>query len=99
MQRKGCTEEEKFSNFFLLKKDTKEKGLWLNELERKNKKQEGHSQDKNHQLGLFLKLYGNFRSAQNDHRQSQTKKLEQQTHAIQRAHRCVKKLEFGIKYR
>ncbi len=31
-------------------KDTEEKGLWLNYLERKNKKQQGYREDKNHQL-------------------------------------------------
>lgn len=81
---------------FPSKKDTKEEGLWLNELKRKNKKQERYSEDKNHQLRLFLKLYGNFRSAQDNHGQAQTKKLEQQTHAIQRTHGGVKNLELGI---
>jgi hypothetical protein len=42
---------EKFFNFlFSLLKDTKELRLWLNELKRKNKKQEGYCEDKNHQL-------------------------------------------------
>jgi hypothetical protein len=85
-----------FQFSFPSKKDTKEEGLWLNELERKNKKQERYCKDKNHQLRLFLKLYGNFRSAQDNHGQAQTKKLEQQTHAIQRTHGGVKKLEFGV---
>jgi hypothetical protein len=31
-------------------KDTKVDRLWLNELERKNKKQESYCEDKNHQL-------------------------------------------------
>ena len=81
---------------FSLLKDTKEKGLWLNELERKNKKQDRYCEDKNHQLRLFLKFYGNFRSAQDYHGQAQTEKLEQQTHAIQRTHGGVKNLEFGV---
>ena len=88
-----------FQFSFPSKKDTKEEGLWLNELERKNKKQERYCEDKNHQLRLFLKLYGNFRSAQDNHGQAQTKKLEQQTHAIQRTHGGVKKLEFGVEQR
>ena len=87
-----------FQFSFPSKKDTKEERLWLNELERKNKKQERYCEDKNHQLRLFLKLYGNFRSAQNDHCQSQTKKLEHQTHAIQGTHRGIKNLEPGIEY-
>jgi len=42
---------EKIFNFlFSLLKDTKESWRWLNELERKNKKQKGYSKDKNHQL-------------------------------------------------
>ena len=85
-----------FQFSFPSKKDTKEERLWLNELERKNKKQERYCEDKNHQLRLFLKLYGNFRSAQNNHGQAQTKKLKQQTHAIQRIHGGVKNLEFGV---
>lgn len=40
----------KVFQFFFLKKDTKEKGLWWNELERKNKKQKGNCEDKDHQL-------------------------------------------------
>lgn len=85
-----------FQFSFSSKKDTKEEGLWLNELERKNKKQECYCEDKNHQLRLFLKLYSNFRSAQDNHGQAQTKKLEQKTHAIQRTHRGVKNLELGV---
>ena len=55
---------EKIFNFlFSLLKDTKESWRWLNELERKNKKQKGYGKDKNHQLRLFFKLYRYFRTA------------------------------------
>ena len=39
-----------FQFSFPSQKDTKEDRLWLNELKRKNKKQEGYCEDKNHQL-------------------------------------------------